>query len=404
MSSWIHSYLSALWGMTLEMAPWLFLGFALAGLLRAVLPAKMAQKYLGAGDSWAPTKAALLGMPMPLCSCSVIPVAAHLRKSGAGDKASLSFLTATPTNGLDSMLPTLAVLGPGFMVLRPLFAFFSALGVSLAVPENSQGQSETIDSGPPLGFWTRLKNGMDYAFGDLVRDTRKWILLGLLLAALIEVLLPAQWVASLGGLGSYALVMAIAIPMYVCSTGSLPIAAALMGKGLSAGAGFLFITLGPATSTATLAFVFGTYGSRTGWRWILTLAGMALGVALMMDYVLPAHWFVLPGMDPAHQHGESLWSALGTMLFLAVLAKSYLGPLRHSHVHPNTKENAMIHEFVVPDMSCGNCARSIENRMAEKGWRLCAKNLETKAIQIESDADRSEISEVLTQAGFKPKT
>lgn len=402
---WLEKFAHALWGMTLEMAPWLFLGFALAGLLRVLLPSQFAQKYLGAGARYAPLKASLLGMPMPLCSCSVIPVAAHLRKTGAGAKASLSFLTATPTNGLDSMLPTLAVLGPGFMVLRPVFAFLSGLGVAWATPESPAPVSEQPAVQEKQSFWVQLRRGMEYAFGDLVRDTRRWILIGLVLAALIEVLMPQTVLASMDGWMAYALVILIAMPMYVCSTGSLPIAAALMGKGLSAGAAFLFITLGPATSTATIAFVFGTFGRRVGLRWLLALAGMALGVAILIDTVLPSSWFLIPNLHQ-HQHHESLFGALGTMLFLGVLAKSYLGDLRfgrsHHNHHSHSKEECMIHEYTVPDMSCGNCARSIENRLGESGHQLLDKDLGAKTIRVQSDKSKEEVAEILRKSGFPP--
>lgn len=407
LSTLSQAFFASLWNMTLEMAPWLLFGYAVAGLLRIFLPSDLASRHLASGDRWASLKAALLGMPMPLCSCSVIPVTAHLRKSGAGTKASLSFLTATPTNGLDSMFPTLAMLGPGFMVLRPIFAFVSGLGAGWVVPDDKENTCASKTNAPQLPFADRLRNGIEYAFVDLVRDTRKWLLIGLALGALIDVTLPSTWLGSLDSPWlAYGIVMLIAIPMYVCSTGSLPIAAALMGKGLSAGAAFLFITLGPATSTATIAFVFGTFGRKIGFRWLGSMAILALTTAIVIDYALPLDWFASNTVHHHHEHEQSLWGALGAIAFVLLLFRSLIKDFSWSKSHhhtPSNQEQTMQHQFNVPDMSCGNCARSIENRLGDIGARLVTKDLASKDIVIESDRSSAEIGELLTKAGFPPK-
>lgn len=405
MQNMIQNWFKALWSMTGEMAPWLMLGFALAALLKAFLPKNLASKHLSATDSWAPLKASLLGMPMPLCSCSVIPVAAHLRKTGAGSKASLSFLTSTPTNGLDSMLPTYAFLGPVFMILRPIFAFVSGLFASFWIKE----EDTVIQPNPPideaaLPLIQRLKNGFSYAFGDLFRDTRPWLLLGLVLAATIEVAIPSNFWLSQSLWLNYGLILIIATPMYVCSTGSLPIAAALMGKGLSAGAAFLFITLGPATSTATIAFVFGTFGRKNGIKWLASLMLLALITAIAVDTLIPLEYFQNRSANHMHQT-ESLWTALGTILFLLLLIHSFLKDFsfKKNHFHSSSGEKMNQYTYTVPDMSCGNCARSIENQLNSAGCTLINKDLVSKEIKVSATLTQAEVAEILTKAGFKPQ-
>lgn len=115
-----------------EASPWLLLGLLIAGLMKAWVPSKILSKHLGNGKS-AIVKAALIGAPLPLCSCGVIPVATELRRSGASAPATAAFLVATPETGIDSVSVSYALLGPIFAVYRPFAAIMSAIITGILV-------------------------------------------------------------------------------------------------------------------------------------------------------------------------------------------------------------------------------------------------------------------------------
>ena len=404
----IQLFLLSLWTSTEAIAPWLLFGFALSGLMRAFLPPSVAQKHLSSLDPWAPIKAALLGIPMPLCRCSVVPVSAHLQKSGAGAPASIAFMTSSPSTGLDSVMASAGLFGWPFAFLRVFFAGIAGVLSGYSVRQKNCVPAIPLGLSPSQSFGNRLKGGMVYAFGDLIRDTRKWLIIGLLLGALVEISLPDQWIRQYlqNNISSYFAVILLSIPMYACSTGSLPLAAALMGKGLGIGSVFLFLTFGPATNMSTLSFVFGTFGARVAWRWLGTFSILALTMAMIMDQVLPQTWFPFVHSHHHIHDQESLVGAISTLIFLGLIVKSWIHPggIVRGHQHQQQSQESKMNKytFSVPDMSCGNCARSIENRLGESNSILLSKDLNSKVIEVQSELSRLELVEILGRAGFPP--
>ncbi len=250
----IRSYWISLLNVVCEMAPYLLLGFLIAGLLHVLVPKGFYRKYLSRDNKWAVLWAALLGVPLPLCSCGVIPTAIGLRKENASKGAVASFLIATPQTGIDSILATFSLLGLGFAIVRPVAALITGVCGGLLVNRFAGEEEASSDSSSSCsvesGFW--LVRVLRYAFVDLLQDIGGRLVIGLLLAALIQVVVPEGFFLRFGNypLLQMLVILVVAIPMYICSTGSIPVAAALMMKGLSPGAALVMLMAGPAVNLA----------------------------------------------------------------------------------------------------------------------------------------------------------
>lgn len=289
----------------LEAAPWLLLGLVLAGLLKAWLPEDLLRKKLGEGRYGPILKATLLGAPLPLCSCSVLPAAMGLRRSGASKSATVSFMISTPETGPDSIAVTYALLGPFMAVVRPVAAILSALftgflntffiaqqerektGKPLPVAATptcdcNTGDCSESNSGAQTGGWQRSLAGMRYAFHDILDDIWLWLFAGLLLAALVMSFVPTDSLSSWGdGLPAMLMMLVIGIPMYICATASTPLAAAMILTGMSPGTVLVFLLAGPATNLATMGVIQKEMGIKTLYLYLLgiSVSSILLGLA-----------------------------------------------------------------------------------------------------------------------------
>ena len=274
--------ITAAWNLLLEMSPYLLLGFLAAGILNIFIPKEKIYKHLAGNNIKSIVKASIFGMPLPICSCGVIPVAAYLRQKGAGKGSTVSFLSSTPTSGIDSILATYSLLGPLFAIIRPVAALFA--GIFGGILTNISRSTHKKDSPPPLNgsscnicstptphsfsLLDKIKSIFNYAFLDLIGDIGKWIIIGILIGSVIGFLIPGNIIEKYLGTPvlAYPLMLLISIPMYICATGSIPIAASLILKGMTPGAGLVFLIAGPATNAATLSFTGGKLGKRTKLR------------------------------------------------------------------------------------------------------------------------------------------
>lgn len=280
------------------MAPYLLLGFFVAGVLGAFVPVSFIENHLGKHGLWQIVKASLLGVPIPLCSCSVIPVAASLRKHGATQGATISFLTSTPQTGVDSIAATWGLLGPLFAVFRMAVAFITGVVCGAAVEAFTPPSGETANgcddehcpSCNPEGGAGKWKQVFAYGFGALPRDIGRALLIGIVISGLLGALVPedfftrylnSEWLSMIA-------VMALGIPLYVCSTGSIPIALAMIGMGLSPGAALVFLITGPATNAATIATVLQTMGRSVVTIYLITLASCSLIAGWLLNRIITA--------------------------------------------------------------------------------------------------------------------
>ena len=305
-----NEYFAVMLKLVAESAPYLLIGFALAGLLKAVVPEEKVYRHLGGDSVKSVTLASLFGIPLPLCSCSVLPVATSLRRSGASKGATTSFLISTPETGLDSIGITYALLDPIMTVARPLGAFATALFtgsvVNVFVRRNWDGEAAVAPTEPvedahghdhstvfsPAGVGKRSpqevgRESLSYAFGPLLDDLTNWLIIGLLVSGLIAVIVPDDFFGSVipAGFVSSVLMLLIGTPMYICAAAATPVAATLIAKGLDPGAALVLLLVGPATNATTIAIIARLLGRRILVVHLIGVTGSALLLGLLINFV-----------------------------------------------------------------------------------------------------------------------
>jgi uncharacterized membrane protein YraQ (UPF0718 family) len=328
------------WAVLMEAAPWLVGGFVLAGAVHVLLPARWAITHLGQPGWSSVVKASLLGVPLPLCSCSVIPVASSIRRRGASRGATASFLVSTPESGVDSIAISYALLGPFLAVVRPLAAFATAITAGSLIHwfgprERLAAASQPAESscgcccgdGPPPAekAFARLAGALRYGLVDMFADLSHWLLLGFVLAGLAGALFPPQFLERhVGtGLGAMLLMAFVGLPVYVCATSSTPFAAALIAKGLSPGAALVFLLVGPATNLATMLIVGRDLGRRSLVVYLLTIVVVAVLFGLATDALVEA----APALGTVALHEHDSAGTL-TVIFAMLLAALMVNGLR----------------------------------------------------------------------------
>ncbi|MFR9619762.1 MAG: SO_0444 family Cu/Zn efflux transporter [Rikenellaceae bacterium] len=346
-----------------DMSPYLILGFLISGLLHVYVPKTLYSRFLHRKGFRSVLGAAILGIPLPLCSCGVIPTAISLKKEGASDGATVAFLTGTPQTGVDSILATYSLLGLPFAITRPIAAFFVAIFGGVLVDRFGGGSAKKVDfskmqfapqsaSPKPSGGCgcgcshdaeaarpkPSLRAALKYGYVDMILDFGKWLMVGLLVAAAITAFIPDSVFALFKEyyLLNIILILAVSAPMYICATGSIPIALSLMLKGVSPGAAFVLLMAGPATNFASLIILRKEIGMRKTWIYLASIIVGAILCALVIDFVLPETWFSAVTDEAMHHHaahdhdhaacghGPVWWQTSCSVLFLALFANSLI--------------------------------------------------------------------------------
>jgi hypothetical protein len=254
----------------------IILGLIFSGAMQIFVEKEKIVRHLGGSNIKSVLWASILGIPLPLCSCGVIPTAVALKKKGASKAAVASFLISTPETGIDSIFLSYALLNPLMAVYRPLAALFTAI-VS-GILENIFGKKEPVskeeqkscvfcegkDSAHSHRLSEKLKHGMNFAFVDLLADISKWLLIGIASGGIISYFMPESLIQNYFSSNySMFLMLLIGIPLYICASGSTPIAAALIAKGMSPGAAMVFLLAGPATNITTILTMIKFMGKRS---------------------------------------------------------------------------------------------------------------------------------------------
>jgi hypothetical protein len=363
-------FLTTVWTVTAQMAPYLLLGFLIAGLLSVCVSPAWLERHLG-GRGWGPIwRAGLLGVPLPLCSCGVIPVAASLRRHGASKAATTSFLLSTPQTGVDSIAVTGAILGPVFAVLRPVIALVTGLVGGGLVRAVTRGEETTTAVAPPLvaDAGPRWRRVLTYGFQELPRDIGRALIVGILLAALITVLVPPGALAGVlgGGIVPILVMIAVGMPLYVCATGSVPLASSFIHAGVSPGAALAFLIAGPATNAAAVTTLHRVLGRRTLVVYLGTVAASSLVAGLLVNALLPVDALHIPGLHAGHVHGEHLgwFPHLSAAVLVAVMAWA-LRPARPAPVTEGADDMERL-DLTVQGMTCAHCRGSVERALAEQ--------------------------------------
>jgi len=319
---YIIQFFNALVELSHAMSPYILFGLIFAGILHELIPDTIVTKHLGNENIISVIKSTLFGIPLPVCSCGVIPLASSIKKSGASKGATLSFLISTPITGVDSILATYGMFGWVFTIYRVITSMIIATIAGIMTNIFDQGnkkakvtfstnamQKNRLSLANNATFSphphnhehdsssTKRVNGFSvitmphYSFVTLLKDIAKPLLYGLLIGALITIAIPDKletvlvqniWL-------SYIIAILIAVPMYVCATASLPIAAALILSGVSPGAAFVFLTAGPATNTVTIGVVKSMLGKRSLFIYLGTITLGSILFGLGLDYIFNAN-------------------------------------------------------------------------------------------------------------------
>ena len=375
----VMTLLSSFWNLVIESAPWLLVGYLLAGIIKQVIPSSWVEKQLATPGFASVVKGAVIGAPLPLCSCGVIPTALAIRKSGASKGATASFLVATPETGVDSISYSYAILGPLFAIARPIGALLSAVTAglmvrvmdtddSLATEQTTSGsccsseQAEPVESAccsnektestessccsseqtvaaetgccsskkvEPVepSLREKLISAVQYGYGRMISDTAKWLTIGLVAATFITTFVPQSFFLQWGdGLVAMLIMVVVGLPMYICATASTPVAASLLFAGISPGAALVFMLTGPATNLATMGVIKEQLGNRSLAAYLIGVISMAIlcGLALnqafaVFDWSLQLHMM---------EHGESwpLWRQLAAVVLSILVMRVFIQP------------------------------------------------------------------------------
>lgn len=348
------AYLNHLSNIILEVSPWLLMGLLTAGFVKAWLPETLVARWLGGTGIGPIIRGALVGAPLPLCSCSVIPIALGLRRNGASKPATVSFLVSTPETGVDSVLLSWAILGPFMTIARPIAAIISAIfsGFVTLILEKTEKKSsekpaETIEKkevckkssccgGSPKPdtmnqtVWGRTWDGILYATSDLWNDIAPWITGGVLITAAVQTWLPPGDLQNYIGGGWIAMVLIVltSIPVYVCATASTPMAAAMLYSGLTPGMTLAFLIAGPATNLAPLGILRKELGWRTTLAYLIGILVSAVLLGLLTDWITQQWHLAPPPESILSVNSEELipvWLAVLSTLILTTLSlRSFL--------------------------------------------------------------------------------
>jgi uncharacterized membrane protein YraQ (UPF0718 family) len=324
-----------------ESAPFLLMGLLLAGMIRLLIPDKWINKVLGKDSSV--VTAALIGTPLPLCSCSVIPAAMGIRRAGASKASTASFMVATPETGVDSIGVTLALMGPIMAIARPIAAITSAIVAGSLVrwwDVETPGKQEAVKScchsaktnaGDLVSqsVLDKSKAVMQYGYGKLLSDFMGWLLLGLFFAALIQTFVPASFLTEYGsGVFAMMAIVLVSIPMYICATASTPIAAGMMLSGISPGAALVFMLAGPATNIATLMVVKNELGMRSLAAYLTGVIATALIMGLGLDLILNVYDISIAVTMGGHDEMTSILYSISAVILAALIIVQYSKKLK----------------------------------------------------------------------------
>ena len=370
-----------------EMSPFLLLGFLIAGLMHAFIPNRVYTKYLSGNSFRSVLNAALFGIPLPLCSCGVIPTAMSLRREGASKGAVVSFMIATPQTGIDSIFATYSLMGLPFAVVRPIAALVTALlgGTFVNTFDDTAAAAQPLDiphdssEQKNLTFFQRIQEALKFGFIEMMEDIGKWLVIGLIVAGLITVFVPNEFFAVFkdNTLLSMLLVLCISIPMYVCATGSIPIAVVLMMKGLTPGSALVLLMAGPACNAASMLVIGKVLGRKSLIYYLISIVLGAIAFGVAIDQLLPREWFTssLLSTHACCHEATSWWhwasTALLALLLLNVLRlrlqhkhtcscghdHGHACSCDHDHVAPSAAQRA---EYTVKGMSCNHCRANVE--------------------------------------------
>ena len=387
------------------MAPYLLLGFLIAGVLHVFVPRNFYANYLSSNNKLSVLWAALLGIPLPLCSCGVIPTAIGLKNEKASKGAIASFLIATPQTGIDSILATFSLMGLGFAIIRPTAALITGICGGLLVNRlvHESDINDYATSSCQVETGNRLWRVLKYAFYDMLRDIGLRLLIGLVVAALIQVAVPDEFFLSFGNqpLLQMLVILVIAVPMYICSTGSIPVAAALMMKGLSPGAALVMLMAGPAVNLASILVIHKTLGRRFTSIYLMTIVGFAVlfGVLLNatgIDFNVATQEACCMSKSALPNPFKIVCATVLTLLIIFALIMKFF-----SKFTTNRPLDPDVTIYRVEDMHCSHCEAAVVRAVEEvAGVEKATASASANTLTIKGPATEEAIRTAVEGIGY----
>lgn len=395
-----------------EMSVYLLLGFLFAGILHVLVPQQLFSKYLSKNSCSSVLYATLFGIPLPLCSCGVIPTGMALYREGASKGSVVAFLIATPQTGVDSIIATYSLLGLPFAVIRPIVALCTAMFAGLTtniftykdIPPTVINKKENKQE--KLSLTQKIKNVFRYGYVEMMEDIGKMLMFGLIVAGLISYFVPDNFFMIFGNntILTMLLVLVVAVPMYVCATGSIPIAIALMMKGMSPGTALVLLMAGPAANIASMLVIGKVLGKKTFALYLTTLIIGAITSGLIIDNFLPATWFDVSNFTMAGHHGGHFYNfkIICSIILLALFVNSIIQKKNKENLMQNTSNKTIA--FKIDGMNCNHCKNNVTKAIsALKSVKTVNVNLSEGIAYVEGDASDAEIKTAVEAIGFEFK-
>ena len=374
----IYNYFNEVVFLFVMMAPYLMLGFIISGLLYIITSKEMISNNIGKPGLISIIKASVLGVPMPLCSCGVIPVTTSIYKRGASKSAALSFLISTPQTGVDSIFITYSMMGLPFAIIRPLIALITGIIGGVFTEIFIEKDYETHSKINHSHDKKTIIDGLRYAFITLPQDISLPLIQGILISGLISILVPADFFISYNLTGSVAMVLIAlsSIPIYVCATASVPIAMTLISKGLDPGAALVFLMAGPATNIATINVIMKTMGKKLVNIYVITIFVSSMFFGTLINLFLNRD--SLPMINQLHHHHFDILSILSAATLLLICLNSIFISRKSQNFKETTNDSKADLSLLIKGMTCNHCKET-----AEEAINSC-DNVEKLKINLES--------------------
>jgi len=411
----------------MEMAPYLLLGLLFVAVLNLFISKDIIVRHVGKKDFWSLLKSALFGVPLPLCSCGVIPTAVYMKKNGASNGATISFLISTPQTGIDSIMATYGMMGPVFAIFRPLAALIMGIVGGLTVHffdrENLDKNigSSSKNSMPKFinisdyvapkkeSFMVRLNKTIKYSFVEFIDDISGQFIVGLIIAGLIAYFLPAELIESSGignGFMGMIIMILIGIPMYVCATASIPIALTLMMKGFSPGVAFVFLVAGPATNAASIAIIMKTIGKTLTIIYLTTIIVLSILFGFILDWIFSNFNLNISDVMHSHIHGTGLLNStlndfIAVLFLLLLVASIYRKYIRKYFMKEKiaTETESKVN---ISGMTCNHCVMNVKKTIEKiSGVQSVNVLLSENAAYIKGNFDIELLKKEIDEIGYK---
>ncbi|MBU1168335.1 MAG: permease [Proteobacteria bacterium] len=392
-----------------EVAIYLLFGFFVAAILHIFFPESMIRRHLGKDSLGSVIKATLFGIPLPICSCGVVPVATSLKNSGASKGATVSFLITTPQVGADSFMITYSLLGWVFGVFRIFTSMVTGLLAGIFVNifgKNDDGTLLPMAITSKEESWqTRARNTPRYLEYELLGSIANPLLVGFLVAGLIAVFIPDGFFEMYMGSDflSMLLMLVIGIPMYVCASASTPIAASLIMKGMSPGAALVFLLTGPATNAIGISTITKVVGKKSTVIYLLVISLASLGFGYMLNLFVGKYGFSRVIM----LHNTEMlphWLKLGgSVALLMMLAWYYVDTTLIRFLKEGRKNMTQKVTLNVSGMSCMHCSGSVKKAVeGVDGTSNVSVDLNGRKVMfdITENSFISKVKDAITFAGF----